>query len=143
MSLVVGLALAFLFAPAAAQASDASFKSTVKREAKRLSKAEDRYEKNVADDLETEAQLQDAKTETEKLIPAVQRFHDKIDAETPESQQMKTAQKKLVDASETYINGLNKLADAIGDKSKSKIKSAAKTLASAVKKFRSAAKTLS
>ena len=134
LTLVVGLALAFLFAPAAAHASDASLKATVKRELKRLDKAEKTFKKAAAK-VDSEDELDEAKAATEKLATAVDRFHSKIQAEKAESKGLKTARTKLLDASETYSKGLDKLIAAIEANSESKVKSAIKTIEKANKKF--------
>ena len=139
--LVVGLALAFLLAPAAAQASDASLKATVKRELTRLGKAEKKFQK-VAETVNSDAELGKAKAATEKLVTAVDRFHSKVKAEEADSADLKSARSKLLDASKTYSKGLNKLVAAIDANSKAKVESALKTIQKAYKKFASAGKAL-
>jgi len=139
LTLAVGLAVASLLVPSAAQASDASLKSTVKKELKTLAKAEKRY-RTAVKTVDSDAELGKAKTATEKLSTAVDRFHDKIQAEQADSADLKDAQDKILDASETYSKGLDKLVAAIDAKSKAKVKSALKTIAKANKKFYSAGK---
>ncbi|MDA0185401.1 hypothetical protein OJ997_34160 [Solirubrobacter phytolaccae] len=141
LTLVVGLALALLLVPAAAQASDKSLKSTVKKELTTLEKAEKRFAKAM-DKLESDGDAEQGKQATEKLITAVERFHSKVEAETAESKGLKTARTKLLKASETYESGLNKLIEALDADSKSKLKSALKTINRAYKQFYSAGESL-
>jgi chromosome segregation ATPase len=141
LSLVVGLVLAFLLAPAAAQASDASLRSTVKRELTRLGKAEKQFQK-VAETVDSDAELDKMKNATEKLGTAVERFHSKVEAEKAQSAELKTARTKLLDASETYAKGLDKLVAALEANSTAKVESALKTIQRAYKKFYSAGKAL-
>lgn len=141
LTLVVGLALAFLFAPAVAQASDASLKATVKKELTRLDKAEKQFKK-TAETVDSDAELDKAKAATQKLITAVERFHSKVEAEEADSAGLKEARTKLLKASETYTKGLNKLVSAIDANSESKVKSALKTIQKSYKQFAAAGKAL-
>ena len=89
-----------------------------------------------------DAELGKAKSATQKLATAVDRFHSKVQAEEAESADLKSARTKLLAASKTYSKGLNKLVDAIEDESKAKVESALKTIQKAYKQFYAAGKKL-
>jgi hypothetical protein len=129
-------------APVPAQASDASLKRVVASQATKFEKAIDRFDDRV-DQIESEAQLERAKTETERLAKVTGTFHSKVKGEQASTSKYKRARTKLLDALSTYKRGLNQLADGIEEKSKSKIERAQKTLVSSNKKFVAAAKAFS
>jgi hypothetical protein len=131
-----------VFLAPAAQASDASLKRVVATQGEKFEKAIDRFDDRV-DEIETDAQLERAKTETERLAKVTGTFHTKVKGEQADSSKYKRARTKLLDALSTYKRGLNQLADGIEDKSKSKIETARKTLESSGKKFVAAAKAFS
>ena len=130
-----------VFLAPAAQASDASLKRVVATQGEKFEKAIDRFDDRV-DEIETDAQLERAKTETERLAKVTGTFHTKVKGEQADSSKYKRARTKLLDAL-SYKRGLNQLADGIEDKSKSKIETARKTLESSGKKFVAAAKAFS
>ncbi len=137
--LVVGLCV---FAAPAAQASDASLRRAVATQGEKFEKAIERFDDRV-DEIETDAQLEKAQTETERLSRVTGTFHTKVKGERADSTKLKRARTKLLDALSTYKRGLDKFADGIEDKSKSKIESAQKSLKSAGRKFAAAAKAFS
>jgi hypothetical protein len=138
-AIVAGFALSLVLAAPAAQASDESLKSTAKQEIAKLVKAEARYEKAVDGlDSDNKSDAKKAKAATEKLAKAVSSAHGKVEAEEADSSKLKTARTKLLDAMETYEEGLDKLATALDNNSDSQAKSALKKLQSATKKFKSA-----
>ena len=141
---IAGLLVAGLcaFASPAAQASDASLKRVVASQSEKFAKAIERFDDRV-DEIDTNAQLERAKTETERLSKVTGTFHTKVKGEQADSTKYKRARTKLLDALSTYKEGLDKLVEGIEDKSKSKILSAQKSLKSADKKFVSAAKAFS
>jgi len=135
--LVVAVAL---FATAGtAQASDASLKATVQAQETKFEQAADKYAK-AAGHAKTNADLRKARSATKSFSKAVQTYHDKVAAETADTDKYKQGRKQLLDALTTYKDGLDTLVKGIDDKSTPKIKSALKKVVAAAKKYISAAK---
>jgi tetratricopeptide (TPR) repeat protein len=143
-AVVVGLVLSLALAVPTAHASDESLRSTAKKELTKLAKAEARYDKAI-ENLESDnaSDAKKAKKETEKLISAVSSAHGKVEAEEADSSKLKKARTKLLDAMETYEEGLNTLVKALDNNSDSQAKSALKKIQSAAKKFKSAGRAFS
>ena len=102
------------------RASDASLKRVVASQSEKFAKAIERFDDRV-DEIDTNAQLERAKTETERLSKVTGTFHTKVKGEQAASTKNKRARTKLLDALSTYKEGLDKLVEGIEDKSKSKI----------------------
>src|SRR5688572_15166926 len=90
-----------VFLAPAAQASDASLKRVVATQGEKFEKAIDRFDDRV-DEIETDAQLERAKTETERLAKVTGTFHTKVKGEQADSSKYKRARTKLLDALSTY-----------------------------------------
>jgi hypothetical protein len=134
--------IALVVGAPAAQASDASLKSTVVVQQQKLDKAAEHYQQAVKN-LKTDAQIAKAKSETQTLVTVTQTYHDAVKGQQADSAKYKSARLKLLDALSTYKRGLNTFIEALDAKSDSKAASALKTIVSSGSKFRAAAKAFS
>ena len=139
--------IALVSAPAA-RASDESVRTVTQQQADRQTKEDEKFAKAVKK-LNTKAQLKKARTATKNLMASIDTFHDAVVPERADTERVAEGRRELLDALNLYNKGLGKLHTALtqaindgGASGDAKAKSALKTLTTAVKRLKSAARKI-
>jgi hypothetical protein len=141
-------AVALSAAPTAARASDASVRDTVVKQATRQAKEDARFIKAMQH-LSTKKGLKKASAAAGRQAASVKLWHDALRAEQADTQKVRTARLKMLNALNLYTTGLRKLQHAIrqalhagGATGYDRAKAAFQNLTTATKKVRAAARAM-
>jgi soluble cytochrome b562 len=146
IGLVVSTSL--VAAPVAARASDDSVRQVVQQQAERQTKQDAKFKKAVKT-LRTRAQFVKARTATIVQKKSVDTFHDAVQAEQADSEQVKSGRTELLKGLSLYNVGLERFRKALTEAIRTngrggvkKAKSALKTLNHAVDMVASGARKI-
>jgi membrane-associated HD superfamily phosphohydrolase len=124
-----------------AQASDASIRQVVIDNAQRQVKEDKRFLKAMQK-LKTRAQLRKAKSAAGRQAASVQRWHDQLYAEAPETEPVSAAKEKMLDALMLYNKGIRRLQKGINQALANGGGSGVKKAKQALKNMRTASKRI-